>query len=69
MSEKVYNTNPEANQAAQVALPKVAGVSQLAYGKPAMTGHGAPEPGMWLGLITALMTFSLWRQRQRSRQA
>ncbi len=63
VSRRVYNTNPGANVEADVALPKVAGVTNMAYSQPAMTGYGAPEPGMLLGLLIALVTVMTLRRR------
>jgi Ca-activated chloride channel family protein len=56
VSRRVYNPNPGTSTDAEVALPKVAGVTNLAYSQPAMTGYGAPEPGMLLGILVALLT-------------
>lgn len=64
VSQVQYNTNPISNKEANVALPKVAGVSELAYMAPAMTGHGTPEPGTWLSLLVGMLTFAWWRRRQ-----
>jgi Ca-activated chloride channel homolog len=58
VSRKVYNTQPNDTVDADVALPKVAGVSKLAYNTPAMAGFGAPEPGVLLGLLVALLTLT-----------
>jgi Ca-activated chloride channel family protein len=51
VSRKIYNTDPAGALESDVALPKVAGVSSLAYGQPAMAGYAAPEPGAWLSLL------------------
>jgi hypothetical protein len=64
VSEKIYNANSDASKEADVALPMVAGITKNAY--PRATGYGTPEPGMWLGLRTALFTlaaFRRWRRR------
>ncbi len=53
VSRQIYNATPAQNADAEVPLPKVAGVSPLAYSGPTMTGYAAPEPGLWLGLLTA----------------
>ncbi|NOX50069.1 MAG: VWA domain-containing protein [Gammaproteobacteria bacterium] len=70
VSKQIYNLQPENSAHADVALPKVSGVSKLAYnqapsnsGGMAMTGYGAPEPGVWLGLLVAMC--SLWVVRRR----
>ncbi len=63
VSRKVYNQAPEDALDADVALPKVAGVTKAAYGAPAMTGFGAPEPGLWLSLLIALVTLGWWQRR------
>ncbi len=63
VSREVYNTRPSSQADAEVALPKVAGVSNLAYSSPAMTGFGAPEPGLWLSLLVALGALGWWRAR------
>ncbi len=63
VSRKVYNQAPEDSLDAEVALPKVAGVTKAAYGAPAMTGFGAPEPGLWLSLLVALATLGWWQRR------
>lgn len=68
VSRRVYNADPATNADADVALPQVAGVSQHAYSQPALTGFGTPEPGMLLGLLTALLaifTFRYWRRALR----
>jgi len=65
VSRRVYNQDPAAGMNADVALPKVAGVSQLAYTGRAMTGGAAPEPGLLLGLLTALATWLATRPRRR----
>ncbi len=65
VSRRVYNDTPANSVTGQVAVPQVAGVSQLAYSQPAMTGFGTPEPGMLLGLLTALLallTIRHWRK-------
>ncbi len=64
VSRKVYNAEPESQADADVALPKVAGVSNLAYSRPAMTGFGAPEPGLWLSLLIALCALGWWHLRR-----
>jgi Ca-activated chloride channel family protein len=51
VSRKIYNTDPAGALESDVALAKVAGVSSLAYGQPAMAGYAAPEPGAWLSLL------------------
>jgi len=66
VSRKVYNPSGEPNIAANVALPKVAGVSNLAYATPAMTGFGAPEPGLMVGLLAVFATFAGLRNYWRS---
>jgi Ca-activated chloride channel family protein len=65
VSRQVHNSAPQQNAQAQVALPKVAGVGPLAYGGPVMTGHAAPEPGLWLGLLTASAVLLAYRSRRR----
>ncbi len=75
VSKQIYNTQPESSTHADVALPKVSGVSKLAYnqlpsnsGGMAMTGYGAPEPGVWLGLLVAMCSLWLVRRRVVSRR-
>ncbi|MCZ6619341.1 MAG: PEP-CTERM sorting domain-containing protein, partial [Gammaproteobacteria bacterium] len=68
VSRQRYNAAPDGNVEADVALPMVAGVSRLAYNKPAMTGYAAPEPGMWLGLMVALLTWNWFRRKNHDRQ-
>lgn len=63
VSRRVYNKDPEHTTDSDVALPRVAGVSASAYGKPAMTGYAAPEPGLWLGLLVALGVFMTMRRK------
>ena len=64
VSRQRYNATPDGSVDANVTLPKVAGVSNLAYPQPAMTGYGAPEPGMWLGMMAAMMTWAWWRRNK-----
>ena len=68
VSQKVFNTNPAGNLEGDVALPKVAGVSQLAYAPAPMTGYGAPEPGLVISLLTALLAVGGLKLRRRRRQ-
>lgn len=65
VSKKVYNANPSSGVDANVAVPKVAGVSNLAYTAPAMTGYGAPEPGLLASLAVAMMGFAAMYHRRR----
>lgn len=59
VSEKIYNPNPANTPTLPVAVPQVKGVSEKAYGEPAVpvtstaafTGQGGPEPETWLGLV------------------
>ncbi|MCB1684736.1 MAG: VWA domain-containing protein, partial [Pseudomonadales bacterium] len=62
VSRNVYNPDPAASADADVALPKVAGVSALAYTPPALSGGGAPEPGALLALLVGL---GIWGFRRR----
>jgi Ca-activated chloride channel family protein len=68
VSQKMFNTNPAGNLEGDVALPKVAGVSQLAYAPAPMTGYGAPEPGLVISLLTALLAIGGLKFRRRRRQ-
>ena len=55
VSRKVVNPEPDKASDSDVLLPKVAGVANTAYPKPApMTGYAAPEPETWLALLVAL---------------
>jgi Ca-activated chloride channel family protein len=67
VSKKIYNTNPSSGVDANVAVPKVAGVSNLAYTAPAMTGYGAPEPGLLASLLVAMMGLGAIYKRRRSK--
>jgi Ca-activated chloride channel family protein len=68
VSRARYNKEPDDAVAADVALPKVAGVSPMAYAKPAFTGSGTPEPGVWLSLlIVALSLLGLRSLRATAR--
>ena len=67
VSRQVYNESPEQNAEADVPLPKVAGVSPLAYSGPTMTGYAAPEPGLMLGLLTAFAVLFACRARSGTR--
>jgi Ca-activated chloride channel family protein len=65
VSRRVYNPGGTANEA-DIALPRVAGVSKRAYAPPRFTGHGAPEPAAWISLF--LISAGLWvfgRSRRR----
>ena len=62
VSEKRYN-DVDTAQDADVALPKVAGVTNAAY--PAFRGSGAPEPAVWLGLLVGLAV-SAWSLRRKA---
>jgi len=69
VSQQVYNADPDSNLAGDVALPNVAGVSQLAYSPAPMTGYGAPEPGLVISLLSALLAIgglNFMRRRARS---
>ena len=71
VSKKIYNQTPAAARDADVALPKVAGVSRNAYGPPStgpITGFAAPEPGLWLSLPTAVLILAVLRRRARRRE-
>ncbi|MEM7099409.1 MAG: VIT domain-containing protein [Pseudomonadota bacterium] len=60
VSRRVVNEHSKANLDTDVALPKVAGVTAAAYPTGnAMTGYGAPEPGVWLTLLAAVAGLSL----------
>jgi Ca-activated chloride channel homolog len=65
VSRQVYNANPGSNLEGDVALPKVAGVSQLAYSPAPMTGYGAPEPGLVISLLAALFALAGFNRRRR----
>jgi Ca-activated chloride channel family protein len=67
VSRRIYNPNPGAAADADVAVPQVAGVSTLAYTGPTMSGGAAPEPGIWLGLLTSLLVW-LTAGRRKSRR-
>jgi Ca-activated chloride channel family protein len=67
VSRKRYNKRPGDALDADVALPKVAGVSNSAYPQSTFTGYGAPEPGEWLGLGVGLLTLLLFRRRLRAK--
>ena len=56
VARQIQNYDPQNNVSASVAVPKVAGVSQLAYPN---TGYAAPEPGTWLTLFASLF-IGLW---------
>ena len=67
VSKRVYNETPAANANKSVALPKVAGMSQLAY-PTAVTGSSTPEPETMLGLMLALiLAIGRYWKRIRSR--
>lgn len=57
VSRRIYNETPDTAANADVAVPQVAGISTLAYGGPTMSGGAAPEPGLWLGLLTSLLVW------------
>ncbi len=66
VSERVYNPRPEDSVDGAVPLPKVAGVTNKAYGQPTVTGYGTPEPGVWLSLLVVGLVLGLrqWGRRQ-----
>lgn len=51
VSKKVVNKNPKENKTAAVPLPKVKGVSKLAYSSNNFSGGSVPEPATTGGLI------------------
>ncbi len=65
VSRKVYNASPAAARDADVAVPQVAGTTKLAYAPTAMTGFGAPEPGLLLGAMIAMLTLAFLGRRPR----
>ncbi|XOV84521.1 MAG: VIT domain-containing protein [bacterium] len=69
VSQQVYNTKPTDNLEGEVALPKAAGVSQLAYAPAPMTGYGAPEPGLMISLLAALLAIGGLNLRRRRLQS
>ena len=69
VSKRVVNPTPGVNLKAEVPVPKVAGVSQLAYPGVGMSGSAAPEPGLLLGLLTGLLVWSFGWKFRRARRA
>ena len=72
VSKRIVNAHPDQAANGTVALPKVSGTTKSAYGVPAltgsaMTGYGAPEPGIWLGLAAAGAGIAWSRRRRRAR--
>jgi Ca-activated chloride channel family protein len=51
VSEKIVNKDPKDNKTTAVPLPKVKGVSQLAYSNNNFSGGSVPEPATTGGLI------------------
>ena len=63
VSRARYNKSPQQSLDGQVALPKVAGVSRLAYAQQTV-GGAAPEPGVWWTLV-ALFGLLAWHLRKQ----
>jgi len=83
VSRRIVNPVPQASADADVALPMVAGVNKAAYGQKgahnsltattvampqAMTGYGAPEPGIWLSLGSVATVLGILRILRRRRE-
>jgi Ca-activated chloride channel family protein len=54
VSKRVYNQEPDATQTKAIALPKVSGMSKIAY-PSTVTGSSTPEPETVFGFLLALL--------------